>query len=111
MPKRYLKRLKSPSLTAWAMLGAQAGEMMLASAQVINHRVGRMAAAKYPLSARDSTEFMRMGTEKMQAAAESMVAMSMGVMSGQSVETLFKRSMKPFHGRAVANAKRLGKSR
>ena len=106
MPKR---RPKTPSLPTWTTLGLQAGEMMLASAQVINHRLGRMAMAKFPLSPRDSAEFHRMGSEKAAAAMDALVALSTGVMTGQSAETLARRGMNPFHSRAVANAKRLGK--
>lgn len=109
MPKRQRKRANMPSLNVWATLGVQAGEMMLASAQVISHRVGRMATASFPLNPRDSTEFMRMGQEKIAAATESIIAVSTGVMTGQSPQTLARKGLKPYHSRAVANAKRLGK--
>lgn len=107
--RRRLKRLKAPALTAWTSLGLQASEMMLASAQVINHRLTRMATAKLPLSARDSAEFLHMGSEKVAAAAEAMIALSTGVMAAQPAPVLVRKTMKPFHGRATANAKRLGK--
>jgi hypothetical protein len=48
--------------------------MLLASAQVIGHRTGRMRGATFPLSARDRREFTLMGQEKLAAACESSLA-------------------------------------
>lgn len=60
----------------WANLAFKAGEMMLASAQVIGHRTGRMAAAGAIPNERDRREFALMGQEKVDAAAESAQAMT-----------------------------------
>jgi hypothetical protein len=51
-------------------------EMMLASAQVISHRTGRMATAGAIPSARDQKEFTLMGQEKIEAVAESTQAIT-----------------------------------
>jgi len=61
--------------SAWMDAAMSAGDMALASAQVISRRGQRMAQAKWPLSPRDAKEFTLMGTEKMQAAGEAMLAM------------------------------------
>jgi hypothetical protein len=55
----------------WAQFATKAGEMMFASAQVIAHRTGRLAAAGAHPSVRDRKEFALMGTEKVAAAGES----------------------------------------
>lgn len=55
----------------WTALANQATEMMLASAEVISHRTGRMAAAGPAPSADDMDEFSLMTQEKFEAAAES----------------------------------------
>lgn len=52
------------------------GEMMLASAQVINHRTGRMASAGLTPDSRDRQEFALMGQEKIAAASESAQAIA-----------------------------------
>ncbi|ESQ92027.1 hypothetical protein ABAC460_03765 [Asticcacaulis sp. AC460] len=109
MPRR--KTPKSLSVTQWTGLGWQTAEMMLASAQVIRHRLNRMAMAQFPLSPRDSAEFLLMGQEKAEAAAESLIALSTGILTNESPETLTRKTMKPFRTRAMANAKRLKKRR
>ncbi len=64
----------------WADLALKTGEMMLASAQVIGHRMGRMAAAGPKPNAHDRREFTLMGQEKIEAAAESVQAMTAQMM-------------------------------
>lgn len=64
----------------WTELTMKTGEMMLASAQVIGHRTGRMASAGPLPNARDQREFTLMGQEKLEAAAESGQAMVIGMM-------------------------------
>lgn len=54
----------------WTDLALQTTTMMMASAQVIQHRTLRMANASVPPSPRDSAEFSLMGQEKLAAAAE-----------------------------------------
>ena len=80
MPKRHaFPMLPLPTSTwmagnpafAWLTLSMQTAEMMVAAAEVITHRTTRMALAGTSPSARDRTEFLRMGTEKVEAAIES----------------------------------------
>ena len=59
----------------WLALAVKTSEMLLASGQVISHRVGRMAATGANPSAADRKEFMLMGTEKVAAAGASSSAM------------------------------------
>ncbi|OGB23251.1 MAG: hypothetical protein A3I66_08920 [Burkholderiales bacterium RIFCSPLOWO2_02_FULL_57_36] len=63
-------------LTLWTGLAMKTGEMMLASAQVINHRTGRIAAAGSSPNSRDRREFALMGREKVAAASESAQAVA-----------------------------------
>lgn len=65
----------------WNNLAMQTAETMLASAQVIGHRAGRMAAAGATPSARDQREFTLMGQEKIEAGTESALAMATHMMS------------------------------
>jgi hypothetical protein len=55
--------------------------MMLASAQVIHQRTGRMAAAGTKPSARDRREFVLMGQEKIEAGVESASAVAAQMMT------------------------------
>jgi hypothetical protein len=59
-----------------ATLARQATELAMAVPQVVAHRVGRMALAGAQPSARDRREFHRMGQEKVEAFAESWMAMA-----------------------------------
>ena len=54
---------------------------MLASAQVIHHRTGRMVAAGATPSARDRREFALMAQEKIEAGVESVSAMAAQLMT------------------------------
>lgn len=80
-----MKRSRTPSFThpflAWSRLAWKTGEMMLASAQVIHHRTGRMAAAGTTPNARDRREFALMGQEKIEAALESGSAIAAQMMT------------------------------
>ena len=60
----------------WSELANQATEMMLASAQVISHRTGRMATAGPAPSADDLDEFSLMTQEKFEAATESSLSVA-----------------------------------
>lgn len=64
----------------WSRLAWKAGEMALASAQVIGHRTGRLANAGSIPSARDQREFALMGREKGASAFESAQAMGMSML-------------------------------
>ena len=80
-----MKRSRTPSFTnpflAWTRLVWKTGEMLLASAQVIHHRTGRMAAAGATPSACDRREFALMGQEKVEAGVESGSAMAAQMMT------------------------------
>ncbi|HEX4943106.1 MAG TPA: polyhydroxyalkanoate granule-associated phasin [Usitatibacteraceae bacterium] len=65
----------------WSDLAMKTGEMMLASAQVIGHRTGRMARAGASPSAGDWREFALMGQEKLDAGAQSGQAMASHMMT------------------------------
>ncbi len=65
----------------WTDLAMQTTGMMLASAEVINHRTTRMAQSSIPPSAKDAAEFTLMGQEKLEAATESMQAAAMSMMA------------------------------
>ena len=66
---------------SWLSLARKTAEMMVASAQVIHHRTGRMAAAGHKPSARDRREFALMSQEKIDATLESAQAMSSQMMA------------------------------
>jgi hypothetical protein len=80
-----MKRTTTPSFNApfllWTRLAWKTGEVMLASAQVIHHRTGRMAAAGATPSARDRREFALMGQEKIEAGLESASAIAAQMMT------------------------------
>lgn len=66
---------------AWSELAMKTNEMMIASAQVIQHRTGRMAVAGPAPSLHDQREFTLMGQEKLDAMAESTQAMALQMMT------------------------------
>ena len=80
-----MKRSRTPSFThpflVWPRLAWKTSEMMLASAQVIQHRMGRIVAAGATPSARDRREFALMGQEKIEAGVESASAMAAQMMA------------------------------
>jgi len=65
----------------WSDLATKTLEMILASAQVIGHRTGRMALAGPTPHARDRREFALMGQEKIEAGAQSAQAMAAHMMA------------------------------
>lgn len=65
----------------WSDLATKALEMMLASAQVIGYRTGRMALAGAAPNARDRREFALMGQEKIEAGAQFAQAMAAHMMT------------------------------
>jgi hypothetical protein len=121
-------------------MGQQMMEMAVAVPQVVAHRMTRMALASPTPSARDQREFKRMSDEKVAAFQESWVSMGMqaamaqqrlwvGMMgalpwpwgSGRMPDMsaalakegqgVLDKGFAPVHRRAVANAKRLGRTR
>ena len=114
----------------------QAAEIAIAAPQVIAHRLMRMALAGHAPSARDRREFHRMGAEKLEAMYESWVAMAAHAWEAQFAlwqslcfpwmtgaatfpQTFFStfaqnmlgKGIAPVRRRAVANAKRLARTR
>ncbi len=63
-------------LVTWSQWTWKAGEMLVASTQVIGHRTSLLASAKSLPNARDRREFVLMGQEKAQAASASVQAVS-----------------------------------
>lgn len=119
-------------------LAAQSIELGVAVPQVIAHRVARMVIAGGSPSARDRKELHRMGTEKIAAANEAWNAMAVqAFLENQKLALSFMQSlwfpwirrksassqlsnaylgvlgkgMAPLRRRAVANAKRLGRTK
>lgn len=98
MKKKSAVRPSLPStafpLLAWNQLALKTAEMWLASAQVISHRTGRMALAGPRPSAKDRKEFHLMGQEKIEAAGESMMALSTRMFAAnQQMGALMLRQM------------------
>jgi len=109
-------------LLAWGEYSRKQAEMLLAAGQVIPIRLTRMAAAGHQPSARDRREFSRMGTEKVQAGLQSMlaVALKMQLMQLQWLSQAWQHWMRagsllagaalsPIHATATSNARRLGR--
>jgi hypothetical protein len=126
---------KTPSIAR------QAAELAVAVPQVIAHRLTRLALAGPAPSARDRKEFRRMGAEKAAAFAESWNAMARQTLEanptlarsflgafgspararasaqsatrqvGRAVAAIVQAGLAPVHRRAVANAKRLSRTK
>ena len=64
------------TLFAWTDLAFRTGELMLASANVIQHRTHRMATSGLVPGQHDHQEFMRMGHEKLIGFGASAAAIS-----------------------------------
>lgn len=125
---------------AWA-LAAQLGELAFAVPMVVTHRLARIALAGAQPTARDLREFERMGSEKWAALTESSIALTLQAWKMQqqlalgalqawtrpaaasssrrararsqrdAAVELMRRGLEPVHRRAVANARRLGRTR
>ena len=117
----------------------KAAELGFAAPQVVAHRLTRMAMAGVAPTARDRKEFRRMGTEKMAAFMESWNAMAMETFRANQALTasvwrsvwlpwlngkpstashlhnaalgVLGKGIAPVHRRAVANARRLNRTR
>lgn len=78
--------------------------MLLASAQVIHHRTGRIARAGAVPDRRDQREFLLMGQEKFEAAAESAQAIALRMFKmNQDVGALLLRQMMAAAGSLLAS--------
>ena len=115
----------------------QAAELAVAVPQVIAHRLTRLALAGPTPSARDRKEFQLMGAEKAAAFAESWNAMAQQALEAtptlassflrafgsparakasakfatRQVVAIVRAGLAPVHRRAVANAKRLSRTK
>lgn len=134
MRRKPAVSLPASPLAPWLQLGTRSAEMLLASGQVIAMRVTRMAAAGANPSARDRKEFLRMGSEKVQAGAQSAWAVGAqwqaigwelwsrawrqwlalfggtalrGAPQLQHLPRLAQAALAPVHRAATANARRL----
>lgn len=99
--KRYQARFAaSDPFSAWSRFALQTGEMLMASAQVINHRTQRIAVAGTQPNARDRREFTLMGQEKIDAAMESAQAIvaRMITMQVQLSTLAFRQTLEGFSG-------------
>jgi hypothetical protein len=81
MEENETPSLSTNPISVWTDLAVKTYEMMMASAEVIGHRTGRMAAAGPIPDPGDQREFALMGQEKIEAAAESARAMAEFVMT------------------------------
>src|SRR5512132_1779785 len=81
MRRNYLGYSYFVPFMLWSDLATKTLELMLASAQVIGHRTGRMALAAPAPNARDRREFALMGQEKIEAGAQSAQAMAAHMMT------------------------------
>lgn len=81
MPSRTMFPAAAFPLLGWFRFTLGYAEMLQSSAAVIAHRVARMAAAGPNPGERDRREFTRIVQEKPQAAAASMQAMALRMMS------------------------------
>ncbi len=112
-------------------LARQVAELALAAPQVVAHRTARMAGAGVAPSRRDQAEFVRMGSEKLEAFHQSWSAMwamgwtaqlefaaaattatsrALAAASSSAMEVL-SAGLAPVHRRAVSNARRLSRRR
>jgi len=126
MPRRT--RTLSPAVSV------KLGELALAAPQVVAHRLARLALAGPHPSARDRAEFARMVREKQLAFAQSWLAMwAEGLRVQQGLWLAWARApapgrraaarwvadglrigargLSPVHAKAVANARRLSRTR
>jgi hypothetical protein len=118
----YRRSRKTKSLVSMAM------ELGFAVPLVMGHRLTRMAIAGPSPSARDKTEFRRMCSEKTTAFSRAWSAMGLAAMrsfwspsliSGKPASArmqnvalnILGKGMAPVHRTAVANAKRLARTR
>jgi hypothetical protein len=92
-------------------------ELGVAAPQVVAHRTARMMLAGGAPSARDRRELQRMGTEKILAFNEAWTAMALQFWfptsrrPGDVYLDILGKGIAPVRRRAVANARRLRRSR
>jgi len=125
-----MKSKRKPPTTATAVKLAELG---IAAPQVVAHRLTRMALAGPTISARDRKEFVGMVAEKQAAVAQAWMGMfaegvrfqqqfALSLLTGATPRQHAARAksaasrvgssgLAPFHRKAVANAKRLARTK
>lgn len=94
MNSTHTLNLLGNPLIMWSRLAWKAGEMALASAQVIAHRTSRFSCAGATLSQRDQRELALMGWEKGDAVLDSAQAVWMRMLRmNQQFSALALRQM------------------
>jgi hypothetical protein len=81
------RRASRNALLAWANLAFQTSELMLASANVIQHRTRRMAVSGLAPREEDRREFARMGREKLIGFGASAAAINASILAHQRLAT------------------------
>ncbi len=116
MPRRHLRKLRTPDLLPGFSLAARTAEMYWGAARVIQARLSRLAVAGFPLDPKDQREIVRMGAEKVAAMNEAALAAAvhMAENAGKAAtpagtEALAQKVLKPFRTRVKANVRRLSK--
>ena len=124
---------KSKRSRQYAATAVKLTELGLAAPQVIAHRLTRMALAGPTISARDRKEFTGMVVEKQAAVAQAWTAMfaegvrlqqqlALSLFTGATprqhaaqaksrASRIASTGLAPFHRKAVANAKRLARTK
>jgi hypothetical protein len=125
--------MKSKRKRRGTVAAVKLAELGFAAPQVIAHRLARMALAGPTISARDRKEFTGMVTEKQAAVAQAWVGMfaegvrlqqqfALSLLTGATPRTHAPRAksaasriasagLAPIHRKAVANAKRLARTK
>jgi hypothetical protein len=124
--------VKRTRLTGPIGLAFKLGELASAAPLVVAHRVGRMASAGARTDPSDRREFVGMVTEKQLAWTQSWFAMSVellrmqqrwwlsawlrgplgfGMPGAAAAWRVADRGLAPIHRKALANAKRLSRTR
>jgi hypothetical protein len=94
---------------AWGALGLETLEMLAASARVIHHRTSRRNSP---------AQLFAMGNEKVEAGIEASHAMTRHLLAMRDLgglalwnqwASLLASGMKPFHARALSNARRVSR--
>ncbi len=125
--------IKSKRMPRSTVTAAKLGELAFAAPQVIAHRLARMALAGPTLSGRDRKEFAGMVAEKQAAAAQAWTGMfaeglrfqqqfALSLLTFASprqhaaraktaASRIASTGIEPIHRKAVANAKRLARTK
>lgn len=83
MQQRIPRSFFAGPLAQWSELALKTSEMLVASAEVIGHRTGRLMSCGPLPNSEDQREFTLMGQEKLEAAAEAAAAMAFHAIEAQ----------------------------